>query len=100
MGVPDSVIFEEFFDQSIGLLAIGSPVGYFERLSPQWSHLLGFSLDELRAVPFMEFVHPDDRAATLAEIQVLANGDHPTIACGARPCAAAASTPSRETSPS
>ena len=35
-------------------------------------------LEELQARPFLEFVHPDDRQATLAQVDVLAGGA-PTI---------------------
>ena len=29
-------------------------------LSPNWARSLGWTLEELRAQPFLEFVHPDD----------------------------------------
>jgi hypothetical protein len=33
---------------------------------------LGWTLEELQGRRFLEFVHPDDRAATLAEVKQLA----------------------------
>jgi PAS domain S-box-containing protein len=51
-------------EASHDLLAITSFEGYFLLLSPAWESALGYSRDELRAKPFLEFVHPDDRAKT------------------------------------
>jgi PAS domain S-box-containing protein len=48
-------------------------------LNPAWKRTLGWTLEELQARPFLDFVHPDDRQATLAEVGVLAGGA-PTIA--------------------
>lgn len=59
--------FEEldrFFDVSTDMLATADADGYFIRLNPAWRATLGHDLAELRSRPFVEFVHPDDRAAT------------------------------------
>jgi Ca2+-transporting ATPase len=48
--------------------------GYFNDLNPAWERVVGFSLDELRAQPYIELVHPDDRAATLTEAEKLVRG--------------------------
>lgn len=58
---------DRFFDVSVDLLATADVNGFFIRLNPAWTATLGYSLDELQARPFLDFVHPDDRAATLAE---------------------------------
>jgi PAS domain S-box-containing protein len=58
---------DRFFDVSIDLLATASADGYFVRLNPAWTNVLGYELDELRSRPFVEFVHPDDVAATNIE---------------------------------
>ncbi len=63
-----------FFTQSPDLLCIAGLDGYFKRLNPAWAIRLGWSLDELQASPFLDFVHPDDRERTRAEVAKLAAG--------------------------
>lgn len=58
---------DEFFNLSVDLLCHLDFNGHFRRLSPSWERTLGFTREELMARPFIEFVHPDDRARTLAQ---------------------------------
>ena len=67
-----------FFRMSLDLLAIADLNGYFTELNPAWETALGWTLDELKERPFIDFVHPDDTEATVAEAQKLATGA-PTI---------------------
>jgi len=63
-----------FFSLSIGLLGVADLEGHFLRLNPAWSEILGWSLDELLAHPFLHFVHPDDIDATLSVMSSLQDG--------------------------
>jgi PAS domain S-box-containing protein len=65
---------DRFFDLSIDLLVVASFEGYFHQLNPSWARVLGFSLDEIRARPFLELIHPDDRELTQREMQRLRIG--------------------------
>jgi PAS domain S-box-containing protein len=65
---------DRFFNISIDLMAIGSFDGYFVRINPAFEQILGFTTAELMAEPFINFVHPDDRAGTIAGANTLALG--------------------------
>jgi PAS domain S-box-containing protein len=58
---------DRFFTISIDLLCFLDFNGYFKRLNPAWERTLGFTVEELKSRPFIEFVHPDDRERTLAQ---------------------------------
>ena len=48
--------------------------GYFVELNAAWGECLGYGYGELRAAPFIELVHPEDRARTEAESAGLFEG--------------------------
>ncbi len=56
------------------MLCIAGFDGYFKKLNPAWSETIGFSDEELTALPYLDFVHPEDRAATIAEATKLSQG--------------------------
>ena len=63
-----------FFTLSADLLYILGTDGYFKRVNPAFEKLLGRTAEELLTQPFAEFIHPDDRAATLNEIEKAKTG--------------------------
>jgi len=64
-----------YFELSHDLIGTATTDGYFDRLNDRWQTTLGWTPDELRGRPFVEFVHEDDREATIAETAKLAAGD-------------------------
>lgn len=67
-------IWRSFFDLSLDLLCIASAEGRFLEVNPAFQRALGYQDGELLDRPFIEFVHPDDRAATLAALDGLTHG--------------------------
>lgn len=58
-------LFKLFFSQSLEMLCVASKDGYLLHLSPRWETVLGWSVQELKSKPFIEFVHPDDVVDTI-----------------------------------
>ena len=55
---------EPFFELSPDLLCIAGFDGYFKRINPAVSKLLGYSNEELFSRPINDFVYPDDQDTT------------------------------------
>jgi two-component system, sensor histidine kinase and response regulator len=64
----------EFTDLSLNLLCVAGTDGYFKHVNPAWETTLGYTREELLSRPYLEFVHPDDREATLNEATNVASG--------------------------
>ncbi len=65
-----------FFEIALDLLCTASlDTGCFVHLNPRWGELLGYSDEELRAQPFLGFVHPDDIEPTLEATKNLGKGN-------------------------
>jgi len=63
-----------FFTLALDMLAIADISGTIRQLNPSWQRTLGFSDEELKARPLLDFVHPDDREATGAQLEALRAG--------------------------
>lgn len=66
--------YRRFFELSLEILATAGFDGYLSVVNPAFEAILGYSADELTGRPYVDFVHPDDVASTLAEATKLATG--------------------------
>ncbi|MDZ4202484.1 MAG: PAS domain S-box protein, partial [Gallionella sp.] len=66
--------FNKFFEQPMGLNLIAKLDGVIQRVNQSMADLLGYGSEHLVGVNFLDLVHPDDRAATIAEMDKIAHG--------------------------
>ena len=65
---------QQLYQLSMEMLSIVRSDGTFKHVNPAWTMALGWAEDELVDQPYMQFVHPDDHAATIREAERLAQG--------------------------
>lgn len=70
----DEADLDRFFALSLDLLCIAGLDGYFRRVNPSWTRVLGWSEAELLSRPVVDFMHPEDRERTLQARARLAKG--------------------------
>jgi PAS domain S-box-containing protein len=66
------------FNLSMQMLCIAGSDGYFKRVNPAFEKTLGYRPNEMLNRPFLDFVHPEDREATVRQMKALAKGQ-PTL---------------------
>ena len=66
---------EHFFQLSNDALCITNPSGYFVQVNPAFERILGYTREEMLAVPYISFIHPDDVPATASEAQKANTGE-------------------------
>jgi PAS domain S-box-containing protein len=65
---------DRFFTMSLDMHCISGFDGYLKHINPAFARTLGYTDKELLSAPFLDFVHPDDRAATIAALAGQADG--------------------------
>ncbi|MBW4681465.1 MAG: PAS domain S-box protein [Microcoleus vaginatus WJT46-NPBG5] len=65
---------DRFFNLSLDILGIAGFDGYFKRVNPAISTILGYSPEEFLSIRFLDIIHPDDYGITFAELEKLING--------------------------
>ena len=60
------ILFEDFFNQSPDLLCIAGYDGYFKKINPAVSKLLGYTNEELLSKPINDFVYHEDKSTTVS----------------------------------
>lgn len=69
---------DRFFAQSPDLMCIVGYDGYFKRVNPAWTQLLGWTESELVDHPALNIVHPDDHDRLKAARAIVRAGGHPS----------------------
>ncbi len=65
----------QFLDLSIDMFCVAGFDGFFKILNPSWEKALGYTNEELKAAPYVEFIHPEDRPATTNQSDRLRQGE-------------------------
>jgi diguanylate cyclase (GGDEF)-like protein/PAS domain S-box-containing protein len=67
--------FQRFFNLTPDLACIASTDGRFLKINPMWQETLGYTEREILAKPFLDLIHPDDRDATMKEVERQLSGE-------------------------
>jgi PAS domain S-box-containing protein len=62
---------DRFYNLSLDLVCIVGTDGVLKRVNPAFERILGHSSEALLSTPLIDFVHPDDRKASIAAMQKL-----------------------------
>ena len=65
---------DRFFTLSLDMLCVVGFDGSLKRVNPAWHRILGYDEGDLLSRPYLDFIHPDDREATIAEAAKLTEG--------------------------
>src|ERR1041385_3632927 len=63
-----------FFTLALDMLGIGSFEGKLLQVNPSWEQVLGYTEEELRSRPALEFVHPEDHTMVFEKAGALIKG--------------------------
>lgn len=66
-----SLLQNRFFTLSLDLLFIMGSDGYIKQVNPMCEKTLHFATEDFFTQPWLEFVHPEDRESTRAQLQTL-----------------------------
>jgi len=72
--MPTSTDLIRLFNVALDMFCIVGYDGYFKQVSPAWERALGYTDAELLAKPYVEFIHPDDRAPTVSAAVQISQG--------------------------
>lgn len=70
-------IYERFFHTIATMVAVTGPDGRVAEVNPGWEAGLGYTAAETAGRPYLDFIHPDDRALVKAHAGKAASGERP-----------------------
>jgi len=65
--------YEQFFELSLDMLCIAGADGYFKCVNSSFERIIGWSKEELLSQHFTNFIHPDDVALSMKEMEKLSD---------------------------
>ncbi|MCE7039473.1 PAS domain S-box protein [Dyadobacter sp. CY312] len=66
--------FDRLFNLSNDLICIAGTDGFFKKINPAFSEVLGWDKDYILSRHFLDLVHPDDAEKTTSDLSALVNG--------------------------
>lgn len=66
-------MLEKFFNMSLDLFCVANNEGFFVKVSPSFSEVLGYREEELLSRPYIDFIHPDDLKKTQVTVGDILN---------------------------
>jgi len=66
---------DRLFELSIDILGVADSEGRIKQINPAFQRALGHPTDEIVGRPYLDFVHPDDRAQVGDQLRRLQSGD-------------------------
>ncbi|OOQ58819.1 PAS domain-containing protein [Mucilaginibacter pedocola] len=70
--------FEKLFQLSNDLVFVGNENGFFKKVNPAFTRILGWSEEHLLNTSTFDFVHPEDVERTVVQLEKLGQGE-PTV---------------------
>ncbi|MGL5111042.1 MAG: PAS domain S-box protein [Flavobacterium sp.] len=64
---------QNFIDLTTDLVCIINVAGLFHKVNPAFTTILGYKKEELVGMPYINFVHPEDKATTLTAVEKIAD---------------------------
>ena len=64
----------QFYELSLDMFCMADKHGYFTYLNQAWENCLGYSRKELTELPYVDFVHPEDKESTNSASKRLNSG--------------------------
>lgn len=65
-----------FMENSLNMFCIVDYNGYFKYVNELWNEILGWTEEEIKSKPYLEFIHVDDVGKTLEAAKKLKEGDN------------------------
>lgn len=64
----------KLWELSLDMICVANTEGFFEKINPAFTQILGYTEEDLLSKPFTDFIHPDDLSSTYAEVEKLSKG--------------------------